>query len=160
MDSTQKIQFDENLSDDLLNEKVTTCCIRSSAKILINMSQNSLTNKKIRKNSYMNDNALVHFQEGEKELEEPPRLGLNKQKLVSSENERRVKNAVFQASYKKSSTSLKQEISNLLKYAAQIRNKKMLKSCDSQEAFRAYSKNTVEDLPLHKRIVRKDAEPS
>ncbi|CAI2370228.1 unnamed protein product [Moneuplotes crassus] len=133
MEVVNKTQYDENLSDELLSEEVSSGSIRHSEKILINMSENSLSNKKRKKNSFMSESSLNLLHE-EEEFKKSDNLDSQKPKISSLNNQKRARNNSSQINYLKPNSSLKQEISHLLKHAALIRIRKMSENCEHKES--------------------------
>ncbi|CAI2369699.1 unnamed protein product [Moneuplotes crassus] len=159
MEMTTPVEFDENLSDDFIDEEVSSWSIRKSDKILVNMSENSLSSKKKRKNSFIRGFKHLHFPESDKEHEEPPRLELKMHKIHSLNYQKKDNKDVGKDKEKKSNASLKQEISSLLKYAAKLRSKEMMKDCHAQQAAKDHKNNFLKDLPSPKKAAMKDMEP-
>lgn len=134
----QKIQFDENLSEDFLSEQVSSCKIRTSEKILSNMSWKSLSQKK---NLNRLDFNLWEVQgkltTAEAQSEASPWKRLIEIK-ESTKNNRKMSSfsKACESPYKSDksgrSSSLKSEISSLLKVVGSIRKRDMIKKKESK----------------------------
>ncbi|CAI2373489.1 unnamed protein product [Moneuplotes crassus] len=141
MDSIAKIICAENLPDEFLSEDVSSCEVPSSEKILLNMNQKSLSNKK-----------KVHMKMFNFDpLETQPNLK-NRSTFSSSKKPSKFKtkpdcqerhfgtvcknfDSTSNLPENKPKKSLKQEIRELLKVAAKIRNSKNLKNTSNYEEF-------------------------
>ncbi|CAI2369085.1 unnamed protein product [Moneuplotes crassus] len=157
MDALPKIEFDENLSEDLLNEEVSSCSIRRSEKILLNMSKNSLSSKKKRNNSLEKSSTILKFPDCDGGS---PSLELKLNEIGDSNNCKTKSQPISKVKEKKSNFSLKQEISALLKYAARIREKKMLKDSGSNKVSKEDSKSISDELPSLRHIKLEGMDPS
>ncbi|CAI2358832.1 unnamed protein product [Moneuplotes crassus] len=135
---TQKIQFDENLSEDFLSEEVSSCKIRTSEKILANMSRKSLSHKK-----YMNqlDFSFCAIQDKSTttgaQSEASP---LNRLIEIKESSKKARKMSSFnkacespdKSDKSQHSSSLKSEISILLKVVGSIRKRDMMQNKESK----------------------------
>ncbi|CAI2363936.1 unnamed protein product [Moneuplotes crassus] len=147
MKSITKISFDENISDEFLSEDVSSCKIPSSAKILENMSYKSMSTRKQTEEKFkfnpVETYSYLHLHKNlpQKLKDKKPRLNSYCEE-IKSEAMSRPQDLCKSTEKQKQRHSLKQEISNLLKIAAEIRSNEKSKGKFTEQEY---------DEPLRKR---------
>ncbi|CAI2375216.1 unnamed protein product [Moneuplotes crassus] len=159
MNSANTIQYDENLSEELLSEDVSPCKIRSSKKILVNMGFNSLSNRK--KFGYLRTEvASLDFNSQKdfnfKRIPIPKPIKPWKSPFYK---QRGVNESLDKEKDSKQPGLLKREISSLLKQVSEIKQK-TAKSYDYEGVIIIGPRKFIRDPAKCKYITMKDVKPS
>ncbi|CAI2362615.1 unnamed protein product [Moneuplotes crassus] len=130
MNSINNFYGDENLSDELLSEDVVSCEVRGSEKILHNMGRKSLSNKKPSSGVELDLESQKSLNNISKDKICSQGRSIFRQKKSKScdqveEHHKSLRGNTPHSEYDyvQPGTSLKSEISNLLRYSAQLRKK-------------------------------------